>query len=108
MHRTLTTIAGAVAAIAVFAISGEATAERNPDQHINFTQDEVKYTTIDHGYTYIYITCNGKDDPGGWSVSCSSREVGITCGFQEPNSRCSCSSDTPKAHSVKISMVNCR
>ncbi len=113
MYRTLTIIAGVVAAIAVFAISGEAVAKRNPDQHFNFTQNGVEHhTTIDHGYTYIYITCYGKSDPAkaaqdGWDGVCSSPEAGITCSFQVPHSRCSCMSDTKKAHTVKVSVSNC-
>ena len=84
----------------------------NPDQYHDFQCENCTHkTTVDKGETNIYITCYGQktggpEQAGYWAASCSSPEAGITCSWSQGNSNCTCHSDTPKAHTVKMHMGN--
>ncbi len=88
-------------------MSGTAVADKhNPDQHFNFECSNCQQdTTIDDGKTNIYVTCYGK--PAA-KFECTSPEAGILC-VQSTNADgrlCNCASDTPKAHTVHIKMLD--
>ncbi len=113
MFQAILAVAGTMTVVVGLGMSGAAMAEHhNPDQHLNFECSNcTQNTTVDQGKTNLVVTCYGKtvdpDDPNPFWAACSSPEIGIGCNWSKEASACSCSSDTPKAHTVHVEINEC-
>ncbi len=107
MFRAILAAAGTMTIVVGLGISDAATATQNPDQHFNFDCSHCQQdTTVDEGHTNIYVDCYEKPAE---NFNCSSPEAGIMCHAttDSQGSLCQCSSDAPKAHTVKVKMFGC-